>query len=53
MVASCRTSVGKIPRQSGKRNLSAPNLNSDRAANEMENRNTEQSLTALRAVTGP
>jgi len=53
MVASRRTSVGKIPMLSERRNLSAPILNSDRAASEMENRNTEQSLIALRAVTGP
>ena len=53
MIPSRRISVGMIPVRTRRRNLSALILNSDSAANAMENRNTEQSLIARSAETGP
>jgi len=54
MIPRGRTSVGIIPpARTRRRNLSALILNSDRAANAMESRNTEQSLIARSAETGP
>ena len=53
MIPWRRTAVDKILMRTGKRNLCALILNNDSAANAMESRNTEQSLIARRAETGP
>jgi len=53
MIPIGRTSVGMIPLRTRRRDLFVLILNSDRAANAMESRNTEQSLIARSAETGP